>query len=63
MDIHQSLSNVIRQAITDAWSEGQSDVEQINNAVRMVQAVRPNISIAEAMEIVNRFKAERQKQR
>jgi len=56
MDRYQGLSNVIRQAIVDAWSEGQSDAAQTNNAVQIVCAVRRDMSAKQALKLVERFR-------
>ncbi len=58
MDQYQGLTNVIRQAIRDTWSEGQDYVGQTGNAVRMVQAVRPDMGTPEALVLVKRFRGE-----
>ena len=54
MDKHQGLANVIRQAIADAWSEGQDDTGQTNAAIRKVMEVRRDIGSSEALALVER---------
>ena len=59
MDNYQDLANVIRQAITDAWSEGLDHTGQTNAAVRKVMEVRRDIGSSEALVLVERVQAEK----
>lgn len=59
MDNYQDLDNVIRQAIADAWSEGQDHTGQTNAAIRKVMEVRRDIESSEALVLVERVQAEK----
>ena len=59
MDQYRGLSNVIRQAIADAWSEGLDHVGQNGRAVQMIQAVDPDIGTPDALVLVKRFRGEK----
>ena len=56
---YQDLDNVIRQAIADAWAEGQDQTGQTNAAIRKVMEARRDIGSTEALALVERVQAER----
>lgn len=58
MEKYHDLENVIRQAIADAWSEGEDYTGQTGRAVTLVHAARPDMTSSDALHLVKLWRAE-----